>query len=199
MLLQHPQRLLQQIVEIHRVRRLLLLLVARVHILDLLDQRQEIRKLLRQQFLHRPLRVDRETENIRQHIRLREPDLLRINPRTGHDRRDQILLILPIENREPARITEHLPMPPQHPVADGVKRPAPKPARIDRQQIRHPIQHLPRRLVREGQQQECSADRPHSRANRRRDKSASASSPTPRPRSQGAAPAKPSPPHAAAD
>ncbi len=153
MLLQHPQRLLQQVVEIHRVRRLLLLLVARVHPFDLLQQRQEIRELLRQHLVHRPLRVDRETEEIRQHIRLREPNLLRINPRTRHHRRDQIPLILPIQNREPARITEHAPMPPQHPVADGVKRPAPKPARIHRQQIRHPIEHLPRRLVREGQEQ----------------------------------------------
>ncbi len=53
---QHAQRFLEQIVEVHRVGRFLLLLVARVHIFDLLEQRQEIRKLFREQFLHRPSR-----------------------------------------------------------------------------------------------------------------------------------------------
>ena len=41
----------------------------------------------------------------------------------------------------------------QHPVPDRVKGPAPKSARIHRQQVRDPIQHLARGFVREGEEQ----------------------------------------------
>ena len=47
-------------------------------------------------------------------------------------------------------------MAPQHSVSDRVKRPAPKPARIDRQQIRDAIEHLPRGFVGKGEQQDVS-------------------------------------------
>ena len=59
---QHPECLFEQIVEIDRVRRLLLSFITRLHILDLLEQRQEIGELFGKQFLHGPLGVDSEAE-----------------------------------------------------------------------------------------------------------------------------------------
>ena len=125
-------------------------------IFDLVEQRQEIGKLCREQFLHRRFRVDDEAENLRQDIALREPDFFRIDPGVGHDRVDQIFLIFAVHDRESAVVTERAAVPAQHAVADGVKRSAPNPARVDRQQVRDPIQHLPRSLVREREQQNIS-------------------------------------------
>ena len=44
----------------------------------------------------------------------------------------------------------------QHSIADRVKRPAPNPAGIDRQQVRHSIEHLPSGFVGEREQQNIS-------------------------------------------
>src|SRR5260370_1127580 len=84
-LLQHRQRLFEQIVEIDRVRRLLLFLVAGVHVGDFFEQRQEVRKLFREQFFQRCLGVYDETENFREDVAFREPDLLGIDPRACDD------------------------------------------------------------------------------------------------------------------
>ena len=46
-------------------------------------------------------------------------------------------------------------MPPQHPVADRVKRPAPQPRRVAADQVRDAVHHLARRLVRERQQEDA--------------------------------------------
>ena len=77
-------------------------------------------------------------------------------PAPRNDRVDQILLILTIENREAARITERVSVPAQHAVANGVKRSAPKAARVHRQQVRDPIEHLARGFIRESKEQNIS-------------------------------------------
>ena len=47
-------------------------------------------------------------------------------------------------------------MPAQDPIADGVKRSAPNAARVDRQQICDPVEHLSRGLVGKGEQKNIS-------------------------------------------
>ncbi len=44
----------------------------------------------------------------------------------------------------------------QHPVADGMERPAPESARVRRQEIRDAIEHLARGLVREGEKEDVA-------------------------------------------
>ncbi len=156
MLLQHPERFLEQIVEVHRVRGLLLFLVARLHVRDLLEQRQEIGKLFREQRIDRRLGVNDETENLGQHIAFRESHLLRIDSRRGDHGIDQILLIFAIHDGEPARIPERASMPAQHAISDRMKRAAPKSARVHRQQIRDAIEHLARGFVRKSEQQDIA-------------------------------------------
>ena len=64
-LLQHRQRLFEQIVEIDRVRRLFLFLVAHVDVGNFFEQRQKIRKLFGKQFFERRLGVNDKAENLR--------------------------------------------------------------------------------------------------------------------------------------
>src|SRR4030095_11447021 len=78
-LLKNQQCLLQQVVEIHRVRRLLLILVSLPNVLNSVEQRQEVWELLRQQLVHRILCVDDETEDLSENITFRKADFLRIN------------------------------------------------------------------------------------------------------------------------
>ena len=47
-------------------------------------------------------------------------------------------------------------MSPQHSIPHRVERAAPKSTRIDREQIRDPLQHLSGSLIREGKQQDVS-------------------------------------------
>ena len=97
-----------------------------------------------------------KTENLREHIAFRETDFFRIDPGARHHRVDQILLIFAVHDGEAAGVTERAAVPAQHPIADRVKCAAPNPAGIDRQQIRDAIEHLPRGLVREREQQNIS-------------------------------------------
>ena len=155
-LLKHRQRLLQQIVEIHRVGRLLLLFVARPDVLNLVEQREEIRKLFRKQFLHRFFRIDDEAEDLRKHLAFRKSDLLRIDPCAGYDSIDQILLIFAVHDREPARVTERGAVPAQDAVSHRMKCSAPESAGIERQQIRDAAQHFAGGFVRECEKQNVS-------------------------------------------
>ena len=68
----------------------------------------------------------------------------------------QILLVFAIHDGESARISESAAMPAQHPVADGMKRPAPESARVHRQEIGDPIEHLARGFVGEGEEQDVA-------------------------------------------
>ena len=124
-----------------------------MHIFDLVEQRQEVGKLFREQFLHRGLGGGDNAEDFREHVALGKPNFLRINSCARHYRIDQILLIFAVHNCEPARVTERAAVAAQHPVTDRVKCAAPKSAGIDRQQIRDAIEHLPRGFVREREQQ----------------------------------------------
>ena len=65
-------------------------------------------------------------------------------------------LVFAVHDREPARIAERAPVPAQHPISDRVKGAAPEPARVHRQKIRDAIEHLPRGLVRESEQQDVA-------------------------------------------
>ena len=156
MFLQHPQRLLEQVVEIERVGGFLAALIARLDVFDLLEEGQEIRKLFREQFLDRSLGVDDEAEDVREHVAFRETDFLGIDPGARDDGVEQIFLVFAVHDREPARITEGAPVPPQHAVADGMKRPAPEPAGVDREQIGDAVEHLAGGLVREGEEEDVA-------------------------------------------
>ena len=125
-------------------------------VLDLLEQRQEIREFCGKQFFHRCLCIDDKAKDLSEHIAFREPDFFRINSRACYDRVDQILLIFAIHDRESARITERASVTSQDSVPHRMERPAPKPARIDREQIRDAIQHLSGGFIREGEQQNIS-------------------------------------------
>src|SRR4029453_19676426 len=127
-----------------------------MHVPDLVEWRQGIKKLFPKQFFQWLLCIDDETENLGEPVAFRKPDFFRINSRVCHDRVDQILLIFAIHDGEPTRITESAAMPAQYPISDRVECPAPKSARIDRQQIRNPIEHLPGGFVGEREQQNIS-------------------------------------------
>src|SRR6266498_5784913 len=99
-LLKQKQSFLKQVVKIHRVRRLFLFLVALPNVLNLLEQRQEIRKLFRKQFLQRVLGIDDETEDFREHIAFRKSDLLWIDSCAGHHSLDQVFLIFAVHDGE---------------------------------------------------------------------------------------------------
>ena len=103
-----------------------------MHILDLLEQRQEIGKLFGEQLLHGSLRVDSEAEEIGQNVALGKTNFLRINSRVGDNGRDQVFLILAVHDRETEGITESTAMTPQHTVPDRVKGAAPDSGGIDR-------------------------------------------------------------------
>src|SRR5438034_1296823 len=115
-----------------------------MNVADFIEQRQEVRELFREQFVHRALGVDREAEDLGQDIAFRESYLLWIDSGAGYDGIDQILLVLAIHNRETAGISESAAVPPQHAIAHRMKGAAPKSAGIDRQQIGDAIEHLPR-------------------------------------------------------
>ena len=155
-LLKHHQRFLQQVVEIHRVRGLLLFFVSVPNVLDFVEQRQEVRKLFRKQCFQRHLRVNDETEDFREHITFWKPDFLWINACARHDGIDQILLIFAVHDGEAARVTERGAVPAQNPISNRMECPAPESAGIHRQQIRDAIQHFARCFVREREQQNIS-------------------------------------------
>src|SRR5205814_5878330 len=98
----------------------------RLQILDLFEERQKIRELLREQRIDGGLGVNNETENFREHVAFRESNLLRVDPGRRDHGIDKILLIFAIHDRESARITERAPVPPQHSIPDGMKGAAPE-------------------------------------------------------------------------
>src|SRR4029077_2973574 len=100
--------------------------------LNLVEQREEIRKLFCKQFLHRFFRIHNEAEDLREHIAFRKSNLLRINPCARYDSIDQILLIFAVHDREPARVTERGAMPAQDAVSHRMECPAPESAVVDR-------------------------------------------------------------------
>src|SRR5438270_10931253 len=104
-----------------------------MHILDLLKNRQEIRELFGEQFLHRTLRVDRKAEELGEHVTLRKTNLLWIDSSVGNNGRDQVSLILPIHNGETRGIAEGATVTSQHSVSDSVRGAATHPGRIDRE------------------------------------------------------------------
>ena len=71
-----------------------------MHILDLLEQRQEIGKLFGEQLVHGSLGVDGEAKEIGQYVALGKPNFLRINSRVGNNSCNQVLLILAIHDGE---------------------------------------------------------------------------------------------------
>ena len=127
-----------------------------MHIFDLLEQRQEIRKLFREQFLDRrsvlttKLKMSASTSPFGNRISFGSI------PAARDDGVEQILLVFAVHDRESARIAERAAVPAQHAVADGMKRPAPEPARVDREEIRDAIEHLARGFVGEGEEQDVA-------------------------------------------
>ena len=121
---------------------------------------QEIRKLFRKQFLHRFLGIDDEAENFREHIALWKSNFLWIDPCTCYDGVNQILLIFAVHDGEAARVAERGAMPAQNPVSYRMECATPKPAGIDRQQIRDAAQHFSRGFVRECEKQNISGINP---------------------------------------
>ena len=83
-------------------------------------------------------------------------DFLRIDSAARDHGVDQILLVFAIHDGESARISESAAVAAQHPVADGMKRPAPESARVDREEICDAIEHLARGFVGEGEEQDVA-------------------------------------------
>ena len=124
---QQFERLGEQVVEIHRVRGLLLALVQVVDRLELFDLIQKVRILGVDDVPDRARRVHRHAENVGHDFRLRKTFLLRVDPGGGDDCLHQVFLILAVHDGKPAPPPQHLRVPPQNLVADGVERPAPEP------------------------------------------------------------------------
>ena len=88
-------------------------------------------------------------------VRLGETRRLGVNAGVGDRRAHQGLGIIAVHDRKRLRIADRLGVPPQHPVADRVERPAPEPGRVATDQLLHAVHHLSRGLVGEGQQEDA--------------------------------------------
>ena len=103
-----------------------------MNVFDLVEQWQEVWELLRQQFFHRPLRIDGEAKDFRQDVSFGKSNLLRIDAGACYDGIDQVFLIFAIHDGEPAGVAERAAVTAQHAISNGMKCAAPKPAGINR-------------------------------------------------------------------
>ncbi len=101
--LQQEQRLLEQVVEIQRVGRALLRLVLLLRLGDLLAELEEVRILLDEHLVDRAAGVDREAEDIGEHLALGKALVLRVDARAGDHGVEHVLLVLAVHDRKARR------------------------------------------------------------------------------------------------
>ena len=153
MFLQQLQPKDQQVIEIHQALRLFAGGVAGQHILDLRGQRLKPRVALLDHLAHGLLFVERQRSDVAHHIRLGETRGFNVDLRLGNASIHQPLGIFAILNGKRPIEPQRLRMPPQHSMADGMKRAAPQLAHVLPYQVRHAAHHFLGGFVGEGEQQ----------------------------------------------
>ena len=151
---EQPLPVQEQVVEIHRVHLRLALGEASGDAQDLLFQRDELRRLRRDHFRQRPLRVHGGRVQIDQRVGPGKPALSDAVPEVGGGARHHLLRVLAIEQPEAIGVSEPRGVLAQEPMRDVVERAAPHPARLHPAELADARHHLPRRLVGERQQQD---------------------------------------------
>ena len=143
----------EQIIKIHQALRLFARGITREHILDLGGQRLKPRVTLLDHLAHGLLLVDRQRSDVAHHIRLGETRGFNVDLRLGNAGIHQPLGIFAILNGKRPVESQRLRMPPQHAMADGMKRAAPQLTHVLPYQVRHAAHHFLGGFVGEGEQQ----------------------------------------------
>ena len=151
--LQQLQPKHQQVIEIHQALRLFTRGVTGQHILDLSGQRFKPRVPVLNYLAHGLLLVDRQRSDVAHHIRLGETRGFNVDLRLGNAGIHQTLGIFAILNGKRPVESQRLRMPPQHAMANGVKRAAPQLAHVLPDQVCHAPHHFLGGLVGEGEEQ----------------------------------------------
>ena len=99
--------------------------------------------------------VEGHREDVAHQIRLGKSHRLRVNAGVGDCNTHQGLRVIAVHDGKRLRIADRLRVPPQHPVADRVERPTPKPGCVAADQLLHAVHHLASGLVGESQQQDA--------------------------------------------
>jgi hypothetical protein len=139
----------EQVVEVHRVRIALALLVAAEDVHHLVAVHHEVRVVLLEVQLQRRAGVDQVGIDVEQHVAFREALLERLDAEGGDGGLHRLLGVFGVENREAAAIADGVRVAAEQAVADRVKRAAPDAARVDGDELLDAAEHLPRRFVRE--------------------------------------------------
>ena len=160
--LQQPQRLFEQVVEVHRVRRASSWPRSACGRCGVARPDRESTGTSHRRSAHVAAGVDGHAEDVRDDFRLRETLFLRVDPGGGDDRFHQVLLVLAVHDGKPAPEPEHLRVAAQDSVADGMERAAPEAVGAVGQESRDALQHLARGFVGEGEQEDVGGSTPFS-------------------------------------
>ena len=152
---QQPQPQVEQVVEVHHAVGHFALGVGGVCLGDLVGERVKIRVAFLHHLAKRQAGVERHRQDVAHKIRLGEAHRLGVDAGIIDRRAHQRLGVVAVHDCERLRVADRLGVPSQHPVADRVKRAAPKPRRVAADQVLHTVHHLAGGLVGERQQQDA--------------------------------------------
>ena len=147
-------RLREEVVEVEGIDLLLSSLIGRGDLCDLFLQIDEVAVTASQQGPQGIAGVAGKTDQFRQHPSFGEALVVGTEPKASHHRFQEFLLILPVHDRESLTEPRGLRVSAEDPVTDGVKGAAPESLGGSRQKVVHTFEHLPGRLVGEGQQED---------------------------------------------
>ena len=144
----------EQVVVVHPVREDLPLEVPVDDRPDRVELREEVGVLLRDHVVELPARVHAEGHDRAEEVPLREPPLRDGDADVGRRGLEEVLRVLRVEDREVRLEAEELGVRPQEPRPDGVERPGRRPHQVRADEGLDAPLHLPRRTVREREEEE---------------------------------------------
>ncbi len=121
---------------------------------DLIFELEEVRILFHEHVSERAAGVERETEHVGEDFAFREAFVLRVVAEGADDVVEHVLGVLAIHDREARLEAGFARVPPQDARADAVKRAAPQPGEVVRDERGHAVEHLAGGLVGEGEEQD---------------------------------------------
>src|SRR5689334_12496964 len=164
---EQPLPVHQQVVVVHRVALDLARLKDAVHALNLRGERLEVRVARDDAVAYRQIAVVGVADDVCDDFGLGEAARFRVNAGVLYRRLDEVLGVFGVEDGEVRQVVERLGVAAQYAVGDGMKGAAPDLARVGLQQRLDAVEHLARRLVGEGDEQD--ARRRHARLDEPRD------------------------------
>ena len=144
----------QEVVEVHGVHAVLALGVAARHAQDVLHQGGELRASSQEDVGERRLGVHRHGDEVDEDVGLGEAACPHREPAVGDGGGHHVATVLPVEDGVSLLVSEQGGVLAEDPVGDVVEGAAPDAARVDLRHLLHAAEHLPRRLVGEGEQQQ---------------------------------------------